>query len=338
MSQVKIINNTAFEYQTLFATDEKGNPIVTPIIKGTFAINLDGTLEFLQQQLPVNLEGEFYADPATSSYLYEPECAFVKPKTDVVVLGAAISSNGPVNALLVDIQVGHLQKKLKVTGDRYWIKQGKSYALSKIIPFETMPLNYENAFGGWDRRFEDEARHGFEARNTVGKGFYLPDAPYTEPLPLANIEDPLNSVQKITDRPEPAGCGFTLPHWQPRAALAGTYDDEWIEKRSPMLPADFKKEYFNAASSDLMADNFLQGNERVSITNMTPGGHLDFYLPGVNPPVCMIELKNKLVELNLNLDTIIINTEQSWVSLLWRNYQRLDDSYHDVEEMSIVYG
>jgi len=50
MSQAKIINNTAFEYQALFATDEKGNPIVTPVIKGTFAINLDGTLEFLQQQ------------------------------------------------------------------------------------------------------------------------------------------------------------------------------------------------------------------------------------------------------------------------------------------------
>jgi len=256
----------------------------------------------------------------------------------VVVLGAAISSNGPVNALLVDIQVGHLQKKLMVIGDRYWIKKGKRYALSKITPFETMLLNYENAFGGWDRRFEDKARHDFDARNTVGKGFYLSDAPYMEPLPLANIEDPLNLIQKITDRPKPVGCGFTLPHWQPRAALAGTYDDEWIEQRSPMLPADFKKEYFNAASNGLIAGGFLRGDEQVSITNMTPGGHLDFYLPSVKPPVCMIELKSRPVELNLNLDTIIINAEQRWVSLLWRNYQRLDDSYHDVEEISISYG
>ncbi len=311
---------------------------MTPVIKGTFAIKPDATLEFLQQQLPVNLDGGFYADPATSSYLYEPECAFIKPKTDVVVLGAAISSNGPVNALLVDIRVGHLQKKLKVTGDRYWIMQGKRYALSTITPFETMQLSYENAFGGWDRRFDDETKHDFEARNTVGKGFYLPAAPYTEPLPLANIEDPLNPVQKITDRPEPVGCGFTLPHWQPRAVLAGTYGDDWIETRSPLLPTDFKKEYFNAASRGLIADNFLQGNERVTITNMTPDGHLDFYLPGINPPVCMIELKEKRVELSLNLDTVIINTEQRWVSLLWRNYQPLDDSYHDVEEITLSYG
>ena len=94
MSQTKVNNHTALSYQLLFANDELFRPIVAPIIKATFDIQPDGRLKFAKEQLPVSLEGEHLADPETSSYVYEPECAFTKPATDVVVIGDGSPRDG----------------------------------------------------------------------------------------------------------------------------------------------------------------------------------------------------------------------------------------------------
>ncbi|WP_086931504.1 DUF2169 family type VI secretion system accessory protein [Agarilytica rhodophyticola] len=336
MAQAKINNNTVCEFATLFANDEQFNPLVTPIIKATFDISPDGKLKFAEKQMPVDLAGKYTADPETSSYLVEPETAFIKLTTDVVIIGDAISSRGPVQHLLVDIHVGDLHKQMAVFGDRHWIKQTIGYEMSRTTPFETMPLTYENAFGGWDRRHDDLAKQGFEARNTVGKGYFRTDVEHTDALmPLPNIENPNALISDIKDKPEPVGCGFTLPHWQPRAALAGTYDENWQKTRSPLLPEDFNRAYFNAASPGFIASQYLSGKEQVVIKNMTPEGHLQFQLPIGRPPVCEIELKDSIETLPTHLDTVIINTRSMQLQLIWRNYLLLQRGPHDVEAMTI---
>ena len=35
----------------------------------------------------VSLAGQLWGEPGKSSYKYEPECAFIKPATDVVLIG-----------------------------------------------------------------------------------------------------------------------------------------------------------------------------------------------------------------------------------------------------------
>lgn len=339
MAQAKINNKTACEYATLFANDEQFNPLVTLIIKATFDILPSGQVKFAKKQIPVDLKGKHLGDPETSSYLYEPECAFMKPTTDVVIVGDAVSNRGPVQHLLVEIKVGDLNKRIAVLGNRHWVKQGVGYGVSNITPFEVMPLVYENAFGGWDKRHEDPEKHGFEARNTVGKGYFRTDVEHGEtPMLLPNIENPDALINDIKDKPEPVGCGFTLPHWQPRAALAGTYDENWQKNRSPLLPEDFNKSYFNAASQGLIAPKYFTGKEPVYIKNMTADGVLQFQLPGARPPVCEIELKDSIETVTTNLDTVIINTRTMQLQFIWRNYLLLNSGAHDVEAINIDYG
>ncbi len=340
MAQAQITNHTACEVETLFANDEDFRPLVTPIIKATFDIFPEGRLKFAEQQIPVNLAGEYLGDPETSSYIYEPECAFTKPATDVIVIGDAVSGSGPVTHLLVEIRVGGLYKKLGVIGERYWLKRPLGYAISEITPFESMPLTYENAFGGWDRRHASPKNHGFEVCNTVGKGYYRTDVEHLDdlPMPLPNIENPDDLIKNIKDKPAPVGCGFTLPHWQPRAKLAGTYDQAWQDNRSPLLPKDFDRRFFNAASEGLVASDYLRGNELVAIKNMTANGLLQFYLPGARPPVCEIEAKDASAKLNTFLDTVIINVRDMTLQLIWRSYFPLSQGHHDVETIDIRYG
>ena len=336
MPEPSFNNHTALEYEALFLADEKLKPILAPVVKATFDIGEDGQLAFAKEQVPVNLAGEFVDDPESSSYVYEPECAFIKNNTDVVVIGDAVSPAGPVKRLLVEILVGDLYKKIGVLGDRYWVKQAVGYAMSEPEPFETMPLIYENAFGGWDQR--DETKSDYEPRNPVGKGFYSKGVESDGSLVLPNLEDPDNLIRSITDRPKPVGCGFTLPQWEPRAKLAGTYDEAWQKEACGRLPADFDRLFFNAASEGLMANGFLLGNEPVKITNMTASGELLFYLPGVRAPYVDIALSDTVKKLNLNLDTIIINVRDMQVQLIWRNYLPLPKSAHDVEAIDVRYG
>jgi hypothetical protein len=59
MDQAKTNNNTALNFETLFANDEAFQPILTPILKVTYEILADGRLQFSEQQLPINPEGEY---------------------------------------------------------------------------------------------------------------------------------------------------------------------------------------------------------------------------------------------------------------------------------------
>jgi len=338
MAQAEITNHTVLSFETLFAADEQQRPIVTPIVKATFDILEDGVLKFAKKQTAVNLAGEHYGNPESTSYRFEPETAFIKVNTDIAVVGNAVSPLGAVEKLLVQIQVGSLLKRIGVIGNRFWLKKATGYRMSAIEPFTSIPLVYENAYGGWDRRHEDGRKHSFEPRNTVGKGMYNPRIVSNDPLPLPNIEDPAQLIQDISDTPSPVGCGFTLPHWQPRAKLAGTYDDDWMQNGGGMLPNDFDRCFFNAASPGLVGNGYLIGNEQVTIRNMTESGTLQFTLPSAKSPICEISTGNGKEIISLNLDTIIIDTFNMRVQLLWRNYLVLARSAHEVRSVNVHYG
>ena len=82
-------NLTPFAFEPAFLADEHGTPLFVPIIKATYVIAANGRLVPAEEQAPVNFGGEFWGNPDASSYKLEPECAFMKPATDVVLLGHA---------------------------------------------------------------------------------------------------------------------------------------------------------------------------------------------------------------------------------------------------------
>jgi hypothetical protein len=143
-------------------------------------------------------------------------------------------------------------------------------------------------------------------------------------------------IRRYGDSPAPAGFGFVSADWEPRARYAGTYDEAWSQERKPLLPKDFDRRFFNAASPGLTAPGYLKGNEDVVVVNASAVSPLRFHLPGAPPPVCDIELRGGKKEvLPTNLDTVIINTDEMLVLLLWRAHLRVTNGPHDVTSIKV---
>jgi hypothetical protein len=220
---------------------------------------------------------EYNGEPGKSSIKYESDLILTKKTTDVIVVGHAYAPNGrPVEDLDVGFRVGPVQKVLRVFGDRTWTGFGPSAPR----PFVKMPLVYERAFGGVDKKSEHPERD-WEWRNPVGTGFAVKKANLAD-VPLPNIEYPDKPFRSWDDRHAPAGFGAICSHWQPRAGFAGKYDDKWMKERQPLLPADFNDHFFQCAPTDQQAPEFLRGGEPVALLNLTQGGNLKFFLPRVS--------------------------------------------------------
>jgi hypothetical protein len=303
-------------------------------VKSTWTIESDGRLLLAEQQVPLCLGGELWSEePAGSSYRYEPEVAFMKPATDIVMIGHAHAPRADTKEMVVGLRVGSLSKDVLVSGERIWFKTMGSVSMSGAVRFEKIPLVYERAFGGWDRDHPDPNKHSVEARNPVGRG-YRAAGGFVEGLHVPNLEDPRARIKALTDKPAPAGFGFVSPNWQPRAALAGTYDETWSQERSPLLPKDFDRKHLNAASPGLVAPGYLHGNEQVAIVGATPEGRLSFALPALPPPTVKVTLTDGAPQpVAMALDTVILEPDDRRVVLFWRGHLPLRTGPHDVRQV-----
>lgn len=324
MGHPAVENRTGFAFEPLFLADEELRPLFVPLVKATFAIERDG-LMVAAEQAPIALEGECWGLPGESSYRLEPEGVFFKPATDVVLVGEAHAPAAGATEVVVALQVGPLKKGVRVVGDRVFTKTFGAPQLTRPVAFETIPLQWERAFGGWDRSHPDPAKHSCEPRNPVGRGWRGPGTSYEEGLLAPNLEDPARPYRGWGDAPPPAGFGFVCPDWQPRVKLAGTFDAAWDRARKPLLPADFDRRFFNAASPGLVAPGHLRGDEQVLVVGVAPGGKgHSFRLPGGPPPVVRTSHQGGPDrEQQLALDTVIIDTIELRVYMLWRGMARL---------------
>jgi hypothetical protein len=318
-------------------TDVEGIPQFVLLVQAAFSIAHPGGLSLLGEQPAPNVAGEWYGDPASASLKLEPQIAFVKPATDVVLRGYAYAPGSGATETQVGIRIGALQKVARVTGDRHMVKHSGATRISRPQPFEKMPLVYERAFGGWDRRDPDPARHRCEMRNPVGVGFRASSLADDDEVQLPNIEYAEQPFGSYGDTPTPAGFGFLAPNWQPRLTFAGTYDAAWAQQRMPLLPRDFDRRFFNAASVGLVASGYLKGNESVVVVGVTPQGRTAFDLPGLRSPECIVEVRGrKRVLLTTDLDTVIVDMDEHVLTLIWRAHLAVRNGPHDVLSVDVL--
>lgn len=338
MGHPELQNGSGLAFEPAFLADEEGRPLFVPIVKGTWRIVDGARLELAEEQVPVNLAGEYWGNPDTTSYKYEPECVFFKPATDVALIGHAYPAERGATEVAVGLRVGPVQKVVRVVGDRFWVKGANGRpTMTPPRPFERIALRYECAFGGWDRNDPDPNRHSFEPRNPLGIGFRLRWWDTEQAVRLPSLEDPQRPIKSLSDRPPPAGFGFTSPNWQPRAAFAGTYDAAWMKTRMPLLPKDFDRRFFNAASPGLIAPGHLKGDEPVIVVNASPRGRIAFHLPRVAAPEIGVELRGRRHEtLPTLLDTVIVNTDEDLVILVWRAHLAVRNVPQDVAAITLV--
>jgi len=286
-------------------------------VKATF--ELGQTLRVADKQEPLVGADEFWGEPGKSSLKRASEVHLPKPGTDVILLGEACApERRPVYNLDVSLRVGARAKTLRVFGERQWNEGAAGLIASAPLPFESMPLVYERAFGG--AHIIDAERHNgsAEERNPVGRGFAGARSwRELRGMALPNLEDPAQLLRDVQDCPPPACFSFVAPAWLPRRQFAGTYDQAWQKQRAPYLPTDFNPRFFNMAHPDWIFTNYLQGGEPVEIVNASPRGALRFALPHCQFDVDVI-VAGKREKPTLNLESVIIEPSAARLTLLWR--------------------
>jgi hypothetical protein len=190
------------------------------------------------------------------------------------------------------LKVGPVEKHLRVHGPRLWRAKTRKtwrglfdrtkedaldgWELTPGEPVDHVALDWRLAFGG--QPDEDTLQ-----ANPLGIGL-VDEAQFKQQpqwrAPQIEMED--QPIRSVTDRPHPAGFAPLSPFWKERAALAGTYDEDWVNNRHPLLPPDFDYSFWQAAPRDQIAEPWLEGNEPFELTNLLPGfEHLQGFLPGL---------------------------------------------------------
>lgn len=226
----------------------------------------------------------------------------------------------------VRAQLGGVDKKLAVIGDRVW-KRGVP---TEPAPFTEMPIDWAHAFGG----------PGF-AQNPLGKGFAPVSGDAGEVHPLPNIEVPGALVRSPKDRPTPASFRPIDLMWPQRFSKVGTYDAEWLKTRFPGVAKDLDPSFFNTAPNDQQIRGYFRGDEAFVIENMHPTrARIEGKLPGVAGRAFITQRTKEgdaFRELKTRLDTVLLFPEAERGVLVFRGMIEIaEDDASDVVHLVIA--
>jgi hypothetical protein len=323
----QVENHTPFGALGTFVRDRNGAEVWLVAVKASYLLDPDGGIRIAEATEP-RLSPLYLGEPGKSSLSYDTDFPLTKPATDVVLHAHAYARrDGPVAEMAVRMCVGPLQKTVNVTGHRFWEKRLLGMRLSPPIPFNEMPLTWENAFGGVDRSAPEDVGRRFAA-NPVGTGY------------ARRRKDLLHGkAPTITypdgDRNRPAGFGPIPADWLPRAAYGGTYDEHWAAGKAPLLPDDLDERFFCCAPPDQQVPGHLKGGETVELYGMTPDGTLAFKLPALKLTFRTV-LAGRVETHAATLHTVILEPDLPGFSMVWHTALGCQNREHRLEKTVIT--
>jgi hypothetical protein len=298
-----ILNRSCFAADITSGLDPHGDPYHLVVLSATFERQANGALAPASEGDPFRAADVHFGEPALSSVRYEADIAPEKTRVDVIINGSAYAPLGrSKDSVKVSVRVSDIHKELIVFGDRH--RSISRRAIAGPQPFTSMPIVYERALGG--TVVEGESVH-FDPRNPVGVGHRSAKSGSD------SVRTEVPNVMYADGRDTPAGFGSISRQWQPRLALAGTYDNRWRKSKWPLLPEDFNPAYFQAAPLDQQS-GIVRGGDLVEIENMTPEGRWTFRLPILHVPLhCLYA--DHLEPVALKMDTVLLEPDVYRVTL-----------------------
>lgn len=334
------VNKTSMAAGWTVTFDPQGRELLVVVVKGTFVLPGRGpapathrpeAARLADEQVPLTEEDQFTGDPGQSAPRYETDFVLHKPRCDVLLDGTAYAPPGKgVRHLAVRLELGSMNKSFAVVGNRHWHDGFIGLEPSGPEPFVSMPIGYDNAFGGVDRSEEPQGKvHTFE-QNPVGQGYFRSRrAAYGKLLP--NTEELDKHVTRPWGRYRPMAFGPVGRAWQQRLCYAGTYDQRWQDERLPLLPKDFDLRYFQSAPADQQVP-YPHGGERVALHNLTPDGYLSFELPQVAVPVLFLPYKGTDQQRLAVVDTVVLEPDLGRFTMTWRAGLALRQSCFEIRQ------
>lgn len=252
-----------------------------------------------------------------------------KPHPEYMVSGYAYTrQQDDKTSCMVSVRVDDKRKDGLVFGDRYWTGN----TMSDPMPFDSMPLNWANSFGG--AGYPD---------NPLGTGLdSIAIEPGLHAIRLPNLESPIDRVRDRGQIVKPFNFGQIPIDWPHRAEKMGNYDQKWLENVGTGFFDDMQPILFNAASPDQVWSDrdALRMDESFAIRNMHP--ELDCW-SGVLPPLrarAFIErrgCKGVLDEIAMRATTVwFIPHRCSYVLLFHGSIPIEDDDAYDVSALMVA--
>lgn len=295
-----------------------GSLEMTVIVRGVFRLAPGEPVEPIDDLPQLVLQGDTFDtedDDMAGALEHASDFADFKPKTDVLLRGTCHPGKGrSADECMVSFAVGSWSKSLRVFGRR--VRTARPFdAISEPVPFKSMPIVYQNAYGGPE----------FVA-NPVGKGYGTPELPTIE------------SAFARRDAPEPAGFAPLSPFWPQRRRKVGKdYGKTWKKTRAPFYSADFDWSYFNAAPEDQQLEGYLRGDEALAFEFLHPDTvRFVTALPGVRARAFCRRNDGYTAEVAMNLDTLVADLDAGRLILLWRGlFPVNDDQLDDVRTLLV---
>lgn len=333
------VNATNLESGFTVGARPDGRELLVVVVKGTFTIPAQpaDAAKLADEQAKLVACDVFTGEPGLSAPRYEIDFAPVKPRCDILLTGNAHAPGGkPASRVKVALHVGSWSKSFDVVGNRVWEVGFSGLHATSPEPFQVLPISYNNAFGGVDRTHADPARHRWYAANHAGVGYreFVLLLASIQGTPLPNTEETGKPINAPWTEHRPMAFGAVGRAWQPRAALAGTYDQAWLDRQFPFLPHDFNELYYQAAPTDQQTDH-LQGGEVVELMNLTPDGQTEFRLPKMNVPIDVYMKRGGHERIFGKLDTLTIEPNQQRFLLCARTTIELQRGLHEVERVVV---
>jgi Uncharacterized protein conserved in bacteria (DUF2169) len=215
-----------------------------------------------------------------------------KPRGEVLVYGSCHTPGAkPLPACHVRVQLGAVDKKLAVIGDRCWQEKAWKDPSTQPVPFTEMPIGWDRAFGGPDY-----------AKNPLGRGIVSTDGV----VALPNIEHAGGLITSPSQRPDPAGFGPLDVAWPQRTGLAGTYDARWLKEGFPGFARDTDPAFFSTAPAGQRIEGFFRGDEAFVLENLHPTRpRVAGVLPSVAARAFVRTWKRDFEAVTMRLDSVV---------------------------------
>ena len=290
----------------------------------------DWTLRLTPDQGELFGADVFFDDDMTRPLRHESDFTPYKPNTDLIV-NAVARTRTPKTHWQCGLQVlgprdatgrrPTLKRvALKLSGERRWEKRPPlGWVEGELRAVREIPVRYDRAYGGAIVNPEaggdaggdhDNSRAtppflAYHAQNPAGTGLT-----HRRMAADAYLAPQIHWADKALARAgHPAGLGAIHRSWQPRLALAGCYDQAWLDHQHPYPPKDFDDRHHQAANPALILDGYLPQGSALALANLMGADRIDrFHLPELHA-FADLEARGEIRRLHLPIDTVLIDID-----------------------------
>ncbi|PJI84353.1 hypothetical protein BC777_3895 [Yoonia maricola] len=317
-------NKTPFAAGKAFDRDREGHEVLCLALRATLIARADGLWDLSESQTPVRLAPEMAGadlDELTADSDIVPFLAGAE-----ITVSGTVRKDIPQDGSLAHIGVGNIAQDMQFWPARQ-ARRVQDRVVVENLYEDRLPLTWSQSAGG---QRDDGSLH---PSNPVGCGFLTPAG--SDPVMLPRVLAPQDQPNPLLDpQTHPVGCGPIHRHWAPRLTDAGTYDAAWQDQRAPLLPLDFKPDFYHAAPPGLRQAQAFQGNETLNLVGFGEGQNLSHKLPAIRAE-SFTDIGVDRIDVPLDLRRIDVDLDLGTVGLLWLAALPCDGQDHLIHSSTI---